>query len=253
MSIENPKPIEPVYSIVIPAYNEAPELPATLLAISKAMREQTVAGEIVVVDNNSNDDTSSVARKHGANQVVFEPINQIARARNTGAAASRGRHLIFIDADTRISATLLRESLDRLEKGNCVGGGAIIRFEGPINAVGRLGIGLWERVSKLTNTAAGSYLYCRREAFNEVGGFDQGLYAGEEVRLSRLLKKWGRAHDMRFEIIRSAPAHTSARKLHWYSGPQVLGWVCFMMVFPFAVRWRRLCGFWYQRPEPPGH
>lgn len=136
-----------------------------------------------------------------------------------------------------------------LESGGFVGGGSVIHFEGEISAVGRFGIGLWERISKLTNTAAGSYLFCRADAFNAVGGFDERLYASEEIRLSRLLKKWGRKEGLAFKIISGSPAQTSARKLQWYSGPQILGWVFFMMFFPVAVRWRKLCGFWYQRPK----
>ena len=250
MMTETPSFSGPVYSIIIPAYNEALELPATLAAVRKAMHEQFVPGEIVVVDNNSTDHTAGVARAHGANQVVYEPMNQIARARNAGATVSRGSYLIFVDADTRISPELLTQSLTLLEGGHCVGGGSVVHFEGPINAVGRFGIGLWERISKLTRTAAGSYLFCRRDAFEGAGGFDERLYASEEVRMSRLLKKWGRPRGLSFEIIQSTPAKTSARKLSWYSGPQVLGWVLFMMVFPIAVRWRKLCGFWYQRPQP---
>jgi glycosyltransferase involved in cell wall biosynthesis len=239
----------PVYSVIIPAYNEAQELPQTLEALKAAMAAQAATGEIVVVDNNSTDETASVARRWGADKLVFEPLNQIARARNAGAGESRGRYLIFVDADTRISPGLLGESLARLESGEVVGGGSVIHFEGPISAVGRFGIGLWERISKLTQTAAGSYLYCRTDAFQEVGGFDERLYASEEVRLSRLLKKWGRGRGLGFEVLSSFPAQTSARKLNWYSGPQILGWVFFMMLFPLAVRGRTVWGFWYRRPE----
>ena len=237
------------YSIIIPAFNEATELPATLAAIRTAMESQSLTGECIVVDNNSSDATADVARSAGADHVVFEPINQIARARNAGVAASQGQHLIFVDADTRIDPALLSEALHLLATGSCVGGGAVIEFEGEIGPIGRISIALWKRISQLTRTAAGSFLFCRRDAFEAIGGFDQKLYASEEVRLSRLLRKWGRAHEMRFEIIQSAPARTSARKLQWYSGPQMLGWICFMLLVPIAVRSRKLCGFWYERPE----
>jgi len=240
---------DPAYAVIVPAFNEAEELPRTLEAIRAAMATQAFAGEIIVVDNNSSDDTAGVAREHGADKVVFEAINQIARARNAGAAVSQTRHLIFVDADTRISQSLLAESLHMLESGGFVGGGSIIQFEGEISAVGRFGIGVWECISKLTNTAAGSYLFCRADAFEAVGGFDERLYASEEIRLSRLLKKWGRREGLAFKIISGSPAQTSARKLQWYSGPQILGWVFFMMFFPLAVRWQKLCGFWYKRPE----
>ncbi len=237
------------YSIVIPAYNEAAELPETLASVHRALDVVQLKGECIVVDNNSTDETAAVARDHGADRVVFEPVNQIARARNAGAAYSSARHLVFIDADTRIAPALLEEALRRLESGSCVGGGSVVEFEGEVSPIGRLGIGLWERISKLTRIAAGSFLYCRREAFDEVGGYDESLYASEEVRFSRLVKNWGKARGLRFDILDHAPAQTSARKLQWYSGPQILGWVSLMVIMPLAVRSRKLCGFWYKRPE----
>lgn len=236
------------YSIIIPAYNEAVELPVTLQAVQKAMAAQSKLGECIVVDNNSTDDTTAVASSYDGVKVIFEPINQIARARNAGVAASRGDYLIFIDSDTRIETTLLSESLRRLYSSKCVGGGSLIEFEGKISAIGRFGICLWARISKLTRTAAGSYLFCRRDAFLGVGGFDEKLYASEEVRLSRQLRGWGKRQQLSFEILTHAPARTSARKLQWYSGPQILGWVALMIFMPIAVRYRKLCGFWYKRP-----
>lgn len=237
------------YSIIIPAYNEAGELPKTLASTRAAMEAQSATGELIVVDNNSSDDTAHIAAQHGADRVVFESFNQIARARNAGYRVSSGEYLIFIDADTRISPTLLTHTLDALRQGNCVGGGAVVHFEGEVNAIGRFGIGLWEKISKLTRTAAGSYLFCLREAFIHEGGFDEKLYASEEVRMSNRLKRWGSRRSMHFKILAHEPVLTSARKLNWYTGPQMLGWIFFMMLVPIAVRSRKLCGFWYIRPK----
>lgn len=237
------------YSIIVPAYNEAAELPGTLAAIRSAMAAVSAAGECIVVDNNSDDDTAAVAQRHGADRVVHEPINQIARARNTGATQSAGRYLVFIDADTRIQPELLREALWRLETSPCAGGGSIIQFEGSVSRLGQVCIGAWAFISKLTSTAAGSFIFCRRDAFEAVDGFDQSLYASEEVRFSRLVRKWGKARGLSFQILQHAPAMTSARKLKWYSGLEILGWVGLMLlVMPVAVRSPRLCGFWYKRP-----
>ena len=51
--------------------------------------------ELMVCDNNSSDTTAAIARASGA-RVVFEPVNQIGRARNTGAAAATGEWLVFV-------------------------------------------------------------------------------------------------------------------------------------------------------------
>jgi glycosyltransferase involved in cell wall biosynthesis len=206
-------------------------------------------GECIVVDNNSSDETAKIAAEHGADRVVFEPLNQIARARNAGAAVARGSYLVFVDADTRIEPALLSQTISMLETGDYVGGGSVVKFEGEISRIGRFGIGLWERISRLTQTAAGSYIFCLKQAFDAVEGFDERLYASEEVRLTNQLKRWAKTQGFKFQILSEYPVRTSARKLNWYSGPQILGWVFFMMFFPIAVRWKRLCGFWYKRPE----
>src|SRR5690348_3637890 len=105
----------PDYSIVIPCFNEEAFLPATLASVRAAM--QSVAshrGEIVVTDNDSTDASADIARAAGA-RVVFEKHRQISRSRNVGAQAARGRFLIFVDADTKISAELLRATLAALD------------------------------------------------------------------------------------------------------------------------------------------
>jgi len=86
-------PDAPDYSIIIPAYNEAQQLPLTLPAIREAMSALDARGELIVVDNNSTDATAQVAERHGA-AVVFEPINMISKARNAGAKAAKSSVLI---------------------------------------------------------------------------------------------------------------------------------------------------------------
>ena len=72
-----------IYSVIIPAYNEAVWLAKSLPALSAAMAKSDAIGEVIVVDNNSSDRTAEVAREHGA-RVVFEPHNQISRAATRG-------------------------------------------------------------------------------------------------------------------------------------------------------------------------
>ncbi len=78
-------------SVVVPAFNEERLLGATLEAIRTAARAFDDRGgwELIVCDNNSTDRTAGIARAAGA-RVVFEPHNQISRARNRGAAAASG-------------------------------------------------------------------------------------------------------------------------------------------------------------------
>ena len=89
-------------SIIVPAFNEEKLIPETLrriLTATAAFSNRGWASEVIVCNNNSSDRTAELARVAGV-RVVFEPINQIARARNTGAAAATGDWLLFIDADS---------------------------------------------------------------------------------------------------------------------------------------------------------
>ena len=90
---------------MVPAFNEEQLIEASLRSIRAAMAAFDRAGwesELIVCDNNSTDRTADIARAMGAT-VVFEPINQISRARNAGAAAASGGWLVFVDADSQPS------------------------------------------------------------------------------------------------------------------------------------------------------
>jgi glycosyltransferase involved in cell wall biosynthesis len=239
------------YSVIVPAYNEADYLPATLRALHVAMAEQPQRGELIVCDNNSSDNTAELARTAGA-RVVFEPVNQISRARNAGARAAQGPLLVFVDADTEIPSELLRSALANLESGRCVGGGTHVRFAGSVSAPARFMVGLWNRISSTFRLAAGCFFYCTREDFNAVGGFSEQVYASEEIWLSRQLRRRGRRSRRRFCIITQHQAVSSGRKLHWFSTPRQLLLLAMVVFFPFFVRFRRLCAYWYERPTQSG-
>ena len=204
-------------SIVVPAFNEALLLPDTLTAIRAAAGVfPDGAWELIVCDNNSTDATADLARRAGA-RVVFEPVNQISRARNAGAAAAAGDWLLFIDADSRPSAGLLREVAAALDTPDLVYAGARMRMT-PFHAGAWLFLRLWGVLSRLNGWAAGSFLLVRRAAFQEVGGFSDAIFAAEEIELSVRLRRWSRARGGRFVRLGSRhPLLTSGRKLHLYT------------------------------------
>lgn len=236
------------YSIIIPAFNEERWLPRTLKSLAAAIPSLPGAGEVIVVDNNSTDRTASVAASHGA-RVIFEPVNQISRARNTGARAALGRSLIFLDADTTAPAALLREALLALQSGRVAGGGAALIMDRPTGPGGALLVTIWNRLSARLKLAAGSFIYCRRDAFKEIGGFSERVYAGEEIFFSMALKRWAAQRGMAFRVLTSHPVVTSARKFRWFGEMRLLGAALLFLLFPAAIRSRALCGIWYKRPD----
>jgi glycosyltransferase involved in cell wall biosynthesis len=172
-------------SIILPAYNEERLLAASLAAIHSAaavFRERGWTHELVVCDNNSTDRTAEIARAAGA-RVVFEPVNQIARARNTGAAAASGDWLIFIDADSHPCPALFAEVAERIESGRVLGGGVTIRMDNG-KWTARTITALWNLASRTGKLMAGSFIFVESAAFRSIGGFSHEWFAGEELVLT---------------------------------------------------------------------
>lgn len=234
-------------SVVVPAYNEAYELPATLRCLHEGLKAAGSSYDIVVVDNASTDATADVARAHGA-RVVGEAHRQISRARNTGARHTDGKYLLFVDADTWPSAALLSRTLAHLEAGAC-GGGALVEMAPLPNRMYSRGLRLWNRLAARWSLAAGCFLFVRRDAFEAVGGFDERYYAGDEVILSRRLQRWGKRQGRPFIVIQEPAVRSSARKAQWFSPLQHLLTTAMVILFPPVMRSRRLMWFWYHRPE----
>ena len=113
-------------SVVVPAFNEAQGLGAALRSIRHAMTAFDAVewdSELIVCDNNSTDRTAEIAREAGA-IVAFEPVNQISRARNAGAAKARGDWIIFVDADSHPTRELFVDVIDVIQQGRCLAGAA---------------------------------------------------------------------------------------------------------------------------------
>ncbi len=244
--MEENKSIE--YSVIIPAYNEEKLLPRTLSHLDAAMQSQKFTGEVIVVDNNSTDDTARIATQHGA-KVVIEPYRQISRARNTGGRAAKGKFIIFLDGDTMLSADLLKMALSKLHNGTHCGGGTLINFDTALPFLASRLVRMWNWLSKVKNLAAGSFVYCLNDGFQDIGGFSEKIYASEEIFFSRQLTAWGKKRGLQFEVITEYPVITSGRKFHWFSSLQISLLLFFLTFFPWALRNRRLCGFWYNRPD----
>ncbi len=89
-------------SIIIPAYNEEKALEYTLPKNIEAIKNADA--EIIVVDNNSTDKTSDIAKAHHDVDVVTESKKGTSAARQAGYKAAKGDILVFVDADTYITS-----------------------------------------------------------------------------------------------------------------------------------------------------
>jgi glycosyltransferase involved in cell wall biosynthesis len=205
-------------SVVIPAFNEALLLGATLENIQRAIRAFDAFGwtaEVIVCDNNSTDATAEIACAGGAT-VVFEPVNQIGRARNTGAAAATGDWLIFVDADSQPGFDLFTDVANQIRTGACVAGGATIRLSDRSFVADGI-TGLWNVSNRMGRWLAGAFIFVETATFRQIGGFSLKLFAAEELDLAVRLKAAAKSSNRKVVILHRHPLVTSARKLRLYT------------------------------------
>ena len=145
----------PLISVIVSVYN-AERFIGSCIESLMAMDYPNDRVEIIVVDNNSNDRTAELA-KHGGARVCFEPINQIARARNAGAAVADGDWFMFVDADSFVTPALLTDIFGVIDSGVAIGCGSTMQMAG-VARWARFTLWLWSRVSVLCRWAAGSLM-----------------------------------------------------------------------------------------------
>jgi glycosyltransferase involved in cell wall biosynthesis len=210
-------------SVIVPAFNEEKLIAESLRRLNYARQAFSGRGwpsEVIVCDNNSTDRTAELARAAGAN-VVFEPINQIARARNRGAQAASGDWLVFIDADSYPCPGLFADVADAIASGRYLAGGSTIHLDG-CQWRARFVTRLWNLISRGTHFMAGSFIFCEACVFRRLGGFNVELFASEELDLSKRLKRAAADSGKQIVILYRHPLTTSARKLHLYSAWEYL-------------------------------
>jgi glycosyltransferase involved in cell wall biosynthesis len=115
-------------SFVVPAYNEEALIGQTLDALNRAGRNLGEPYEIVVADDASTDRTAAIAEQYRAH-IVSVNLRQIAAARNAGAREAKGEKLVFVDADTVVTAEVVRAAVNAMSRG-AAGGGCAVTFDG---------------------------------------------------------------------------------------------------------------------------
>jgi len=234
-------------SVVVPAFNEEHLLAQTLAAINRARTAFANANcdsELIVCDNNSTDRTAEIAGAAGAT-VVFEPVNQIGRARNSGAAIASGDWLLFIDADSQPSVELFAEVAAQILSGQCLAGGCTLRLEGNhrlANFVTRV----WNWKSRQRRWLAGSFIFIEAAIFQQIGGFGAEFFVGEELDLTKRLQPITRETGRQIVILHHHPMLTSDRKVRLYSMKELMGFT-FRAVLrrERVMRDKAACYAWY--------
>ena len=214
----SPNQNDQTISVIIPAYNEVACLPSTLAAVMAAA--ETLAAshgvnvEILVVANNSTDSTAAIALAKGA-RVVPELTQGIAYSRNSGARQAKGDVLVFIDADVIIPPGLLEEIHVAMTDPACVGGGVDVTCR-PRRLIVRVYLRAWRLLGRALGMVQGATQFCRRSAFDEIGGYDETKWIGEDVDFYWALKRLAKRKGGSARLIRASGVLASSRRFdHW--------------------------------------
>lgn len=173
---------KPLVSIVIPCYEQANFLPE---AVESIVAQTFEDWELIIVNDGSTDDTSGVAgrliEKYSTKNIcLLEKENGgLADARNTGIAAARGKYILPLDADDKISADYLAEAVAILEDRPEY---AIVYVDeqnfGNASHIHRKGL-----VSLENQLRSNIHDYCslfRKELWERIGGYSPAMFLGGE-------------------------------------------------------------------------
>jgi glycosyltransferase involved in cell wall biosynthesis len=210
-------PRPPRFSIVIPARNEEALIGRCLESIQRAAVAYPGQVEILVVLNRCTDRTGPIALQAGA-RTIEENARNLAAVRNSGARHASGTILVTIDADSTMSSNALAEVDRAVSSGKTVGGGTLIFPER--YSAGIVATFLMFLPFLLVNPISGGLLWCLREDFEAIGGFDERLASAEDVDFAIRLKAYGKRQRRPFSTLWRAHIVTSCRKADafgdWY-------------------------------------
>jgi rSAM/selenodomain-associated transferase 2 len=188
----------PQLSVIVPTLDESAALGATLRRAGEAD-----GVEIIVADGGSRDATRGVASAAGA-AVLVVPRGRAAQM-NAGAAAARGRILLFLHADTLLPAGYADAVRGALDDPAVVAGAFRFRTDGS-GAAMRIVEGLANFRSRVLRWPYGDQgLFMEKRVFGEMGGFP-AYPVMEDFELVRRLRRRGAV------VAVDAPALTSARR-----------------------------------------
>ena len=225
------------FSVIIPAYNEARLLPRLIdsirIAAARYDRDQV---EIIVADNFSTDDTRAVARSKGC-KVVSVSKRRIAAARNGGATTATGEVLCFIDADSALHPDTFHNIDEAMRNDRIIAGATGVFLE-------RLSIGLivtylmMMPVLWVTGMDTG-VVFCKREDFDAVGGYNEDLFFAEDVAFLWALKLLGAPKRQYLTRLSGVKALGSTRKFDengdWHYFPMLFKSLMILLRKGFSV------------------
>ncbi|MEO6838007.1 MAG: glycosyltransferase family 2 protein [Ginsengibacter sp.] len=208
-------------SVIIVNYNVKYFLEQCLLSVIKAL--QNIDGEIIVIDNNSGDDSYSFFQNRFPQvNFIWNEINSgFAKANNQGLQIAKGENILFLNPDTIVPEDCFEKCISFINKNNCAlgikmldGSGNFLKeskraFPSPLTSFYKLSglsklfphsknfskyhLGnLSENENHEVDVLAGAFMMIHKKILDKVGGFDEEFFMyGEDIDLSFRIQKAG--------------------------------------------------------------
>lgn len=180
---------EPLVSIIIINYNGKHLIERCLSSVSNTKYHNY---EIIVLDNNSTDDSTAVIReKFPACQIIQLKKNMgFAIANNIGSKIAKGDYLMFLNNDTYVTPEWIRELISVMEKDDsiAISQSLLLRPDGAIDSSGDFVTKYGRTYSSYNKSnspreilsARGAAMMVRRSFYEDVGGFDEDYFISFE-------------------------------------------------------------------------
>lgn len=179
----------PLVSLIIPAFNEERYIKHCLQSVLELDYPKDLL-EIIVVDNGSTDKTTEIAQALGA-RVLVRPDVRVGAVRNFGVSNSSGELIAFLDSDCLPPKDWISSAIHHMkEKNTEVVGGVYLLRSNPSWIESSWVLNLTPN-DRLNGNLVGGSILITRKAFEDVGGFDESLNAGEDTDLGRKLMQKG--------------------------------------------------------------
>lgn len=201
-------------SIVIPTLNEEKYIGYLLESIA---RQTIQPREVVIIDAFSKDKTETEVKKWVKKipQLKFYqiPKDTISKQRNFGVKKTKSSRILFLDADTAlIDDDTLEKYMEEVEKKKA---DIAVACNYPLskhwkdkayfeaaNLTTKVGKHIWPM-------AVGINIFCKRNIFEKLGGFDENIKVGEDIEMVQRFAKKGYL----YEVLQEPKIHTSVRRL----------------------------------------
>lgn len=174
----------PLVSVIVPTKNSGEFLGACLESIKSQSYSQHI--ELLVIDNFSNDETISIAKKYA--DVIKQIGPERSTQRNFGVTHARGQYVAIIDSDMELSEYVIEDCVNVMEAGDTIG--VIIPEES-------FGVGFWAQCKRLERSFyvgvdwMEAARFFRKADFLKIGGYNEALVSGEDWDLSNRMRTVG--------------------------------------------------------------